>query len=415
MSRRITFFLAGTRGDVQPLLAIARSVERLGAIPVVATHRCFEPLVKEAGLRFEALPGDIPAAFATDVGRRYMSAGRNTLRWAAAFNEILVGFWAPMLESFVALTAQSDAIVVSSLTRPAALAATARGIPYAGAYLGPNYATRRFAHRLAPQLPLGGLYNRASHLLVPLVLLPRSSSSRVTRAWLARHALPKKPAPPRATVFGFSPLVVPPPEKSDGAHVTGYWFLDGDADARLPREVEALVAEEGRPKVAVSLSSIKADARTTARLSGALAGASSRLRTRTLVISGWTELSRAAGEDTVVTGAIPHERVFPRVDVVVHHGGAGSAASALRAGVPSVVVPFCADQYFWADRLHRLGVAPAPVPARTITPAKLGEAIGAALEDRAMRARARTLGAAIASEGGVERAARVLVEATAVA
>jgi sterol 3beta-glucosyltransferase len=85
----------------------------------------------------------------------------------------------------------------------------------------------------------------------------------------------------------------------------------------------------------------------------------------------------------------------------VHHGGAGTLAAALRAGVPAVTCPFFSDQPFWGERLHLLGAGTRPLPARGLTPVTLGNAIAAAVGDPAMRARAGAIGERIRAEDGV--------------
>jgi UDP:flavonoid glycosyltransferase YjiC (YdhE family) len=104
-----------------------------------------------------------------------------------------------------------------------------------------------------------------------------------------------------------------------------------------------------------------------------------------------------------VVGDVPHDWLFPRTAVVVHHGGSGTTHSAARAGVPSVVLPFAADQFFWARQLHRLGVAPAASGIRRITAAGLARAIAAARTAR-YRDRAATVGAAMRAEDGLATA-----------
>ncbi|HET7090157.1 MAG TPA: nucleotide disphospho-sugar-binding domain-containing protein, partial [Anaerolineae bacterium] len=90
--------------------------------------------------------------------------------------------------------------------------------------------------------------------------------------------------------------------------------------------------------------------------------------------------------------AVPHEWLFPRMAAIVHHGGAGTTAEAVRAGVPSIVTPFFADQPFWGQRIADLGVGPAPIPQRRLTTQKLAEAIHIAVTDAGMRDRAAAFG-----------------------
>ena len=106
--------------------------------------------------------------------------------------------------------------------------------------------------------------------------------------------------------------------------------------------------------------------------------------------------------------AVPHAWLFPQTAGVVHHGGAGTTAAGLRAGVPSLLVPFMADQPFWGRRVHALGVGPKPIPRRQLSVEKLAEGIRLMVTDEAMRRRAADLGARIRAEDGVGRAAELL-------
>ena len=103
----------------------------------------------------------------------------------------------------------------------------------------------------------------------------------------------------------------------------------------------------------------------------------------------------------------PHDWLFPRMSAIVHHGGAGTTAAAVRAGVPSVVVPFFADQPFWASRLSDLRIAPRPVSRRSLTAARLADAIRAATSDPGMKRRALLAGDRVRAEDGVARAVEV--------
>jgi UDP:flavonoid glycosyltransferase YjiC (YdhE family) len=103
-------------------------------------------------------------------------------------------------------------------------------------------------------------------------------------------------------------------------------------------------------------------------------------------------------------GSVPFDWLFPRVAAAVHHGGCGSTAAALRAGIPMIVIPFCGDQFFWGQRVAELGVGPTPIPRRRLTAARLAAAIQALTGDAGMRARAAALGERIRAEDGVTRA-----------
>ncbi len=116
---------------------------------------------------------------------------------------------------------------------------------------------------------------------------------------------------------------------------------------------------------------------------------------------GWGGLSRGDLPDSVIQiDDAPHDWLFPKMAAVVHHGGAGTTAAGLRAGVPSVVIPFFGDQWFWGWRVAELGAGPAPIPRRKLTAGLLARAIEFATTDRHVRERAAGLGRLIRAERG---------------
>jgi len=130
-----------------------------------------------------------------------------------------------------------------------------------------------------------------------------------------------------------------------------------------------------------------------------------------VLLSGWGGLaSVASADDVFVAAAIPHDRLFPRVAAIVHHGGAGTTGAALRAGVPSVVIPFSVDQPFWASRVFALGVGPRPIPRARLNADSLAPAISLAIADQQIRSRAARLGELIRAEDGVAAAVRIFGE-----
>jgi sterol 3beta-glucosyltransferase len=124
-----------------------------------------------------------------------------------------------------------------------------------------------------------------------------------------------------------------------------------------------------------------------------------------VLLGGWGAFGEGALPSSVIAVRdVPHEWLLPRMRAVVHHGGAGTTGAALRAGVPSIVVPLGFDQPFWGRRVHALGVGPRPISRRRLSASGLANAIRTATGDSAMRARAASLGAELRAERGVERA-----------
>jgi UDP:flavonoid glycosyltransferase YjiC (YdhE family) len=204
-------------------------------------------------------------------------------------------------------------------------------------------------------------------------------------------------------VYGFSGAVVP--VRSD-AHTrrlaSGYWTLRGDGstpDASLSEFLNA-----PGPVVSIGFGSMHSD--DPSALRGIIDEAVRRVGVRAVLLTGWGAVGYGPDRNERVFSvpSVPHDWLFPRMSANVHHGGAGTTGAAIRAGVPSVIVPFGADQPFWAQRAQRLGVAPKPIPRRKLTATNLARALEQALNATAMTARARALGALLSQETGVRSA-----------
>lgn len=129
---------------------------------------------------------------------------------------------------------------------------------------------------------------------------------------------------------------------------------------------------------------------------------------RAIVSRGWSGIGHEGetfSEDIFLVNDCPHQWLYKHVACVVHHGGAGTTATGLSAGKPTVIVPFFGDQFFWGDLVHRAGAGPEPIPARLLEPASLAAAIKEALEE-AVTNRAREIGTRINEEQGAENAVR---------
>jgi len=125
---------------------------------------------------------------------------------------------------------------------------------------------------------------------------------------------------------------------------------------------------------------------------------------RALFYPGWNSVdSLKLPPNFCVIGDTPHDWLFPLTSLIIHHGGSGTTHSAARAGVPSVVLPFAADQFFWAEQLCRIGIAPAAASSPKVTPAILSHAIDAA-QKAEMRERASAIGATMRTEDGLAKA-----------
>jgi UDP:flavonoid glycosyltransferase YjiC (YdhE family) len=281
------------------------------------------------------------------------------------------------------------------------------GIPFVFSHLQPvGTPTWQLPGVMAPWIPgwLGPVGRRAGQLLtqaaVSMPFRPVSRAVRRDLLGLPERPRPADPALPR--LYGFSPHVVPrPADWPASCQVTGYWFLPGAPGWTPPAPLTRFLADGPAPVCVGFGSMLGADP---ARLTALVVTAVRQVGLRAVLLSGWGGLGTIAGDDVLVIDEVPHEWLFPRVSAVVHHGGAGTTAAALRAGTPAVVVPFGVDQPFWGARVAALGAGPRPIPLRGLTADRLADALRLVTADQGMQARAADLGQAIRSEDGVATA-----------
>ena len=262
---------------------------------------------------------------------------------------------------------------------------------------------------------LGALYNRLSHLAVEQIYW--RTVHPLVRDTRAKTGLPPMPAvrsplaeihaKRRPILLGWSARVLPRDPRREGwMHTTGYWFLDHEPEYRPPARLRAFL-EDGDPPISLGLGSISGiDSARTGRIAALTARALERTGQRGILLDNRPEGEGAPLADGVirVAGEVPYDWLFGRVAVAVHHGGAGTVAAALRAGVPSVVIPVLPDQAFWAWRVAALGAGPRPIHPKRLTTERLSAAIARAATDPEMRRRCSLLAREISAEDGVGKA-----------
>ena len=408
---QVTVLTVGSRGDIQPYLALGRGLQAAGHQVRLATHPPFEPEIRSHGLEFAAITGNPHQLLHSPEGLAWLEAGRNPLRGTRRLLALARPHLARLLEDAVTAGQDAEAIIYAPLGFAGAHIAEAAGVPAVLASLVPLTPTRAFPAAGAPSWPLGGAYHLATHLVAEQ--LGWQPFRRQLNHW-RRQRLGLGPAPLAGLVaaqrrrqvpvlYGYSPSVVPkPPDWGAHLHVTGYWFGDPQPDWPPPAALAGFLAA-GPPPVYLGFGSMTD--RNPAELAGTVLGALRRSGRRGLLQAGWAGLADAAGRDDVlVIDDVPHDWLFPRMAAVVHHGGAGTTHTGLRAGIPNVVVPFFADQPLWAQRVAALGAGPAPIPRSQLTVERLAQAIHTATSSPTLQARAAAVGQQLRGEHGVERA-----------
>ena len=408
---KITILTQGSRGDVQPYVALGVGLKNVGYQVCMPASEIFRQLICGAGLDFIPIHGFDPQEFirTPEIQTAVRQGGQlkiltSLLRKAGPLLEGL-------FDEYWRTSAGADLLIASSLLFGIPDCAEKRGIPLIQAPIHALLAPTR-AFPSAFLAPWGAhenlLVNPVTHRIIQFAFwsLCRAALNR----WRLKMGMSRiddyfqhmheRNDP---TIYGFSPSVLPTPMDWPSNHrVTGYWFLEPASGWQPPRELIQFL-KSGPPPVYVGFGSM--DIQDSARMTRLVVDALDASGQRGVLASGWGGLQSEALPETIFPiREIPHSWLFPQMAALVHHGGMGTTAAGLRAGIPAVIIPLGGDQPFWADRLQRLGVGIHSASFFKTSAARLAADISRALSDPFLCARAVVLGKKICTEHGVDRA-----------
>jgi UDP:flavonoid glycosyltransferase YjiC (YdhE family) len=359
------------------MVALALRAQARGHDAIVAAPVNFGPWVRECGLAFAPCGVDFQKYLAGDS--RVMTG--NTLGMLRAIGEAIDEHTPQQLSDLTEACRGADALVWAGVAIVAPTVAEALRLPDVNVLYSTCWI--RSGTHPPPVIHRYGLPAWANRWLWAV------------NDWFGKLGLGRAVNPLRAAI-GLPPANVQSQLFKDGCHVLAtddVMFPDAPDwdEERYPRanfiffdDARPLDAgldawlRDGPPPVFAGFGSMsgRGPQRATRALVDALAGSGRRC----LVGAGWAQLDPAhLPEGWRIVGDVPHAQLFPRVAVVIHHGGSGTTASALRAGAPQVILPLLLDQYHHAHMLHRAGLAPRPTPMERVTAASLAQSIDEAL------------------------------------
>ncbi|KAH7927370.1 glycosyltransferase family 1 protein [Leucogyrophana mollusca] len=417
-SLHFTFLTIGSRGDVQPYIALGKGLMEDGHRVRIATHGEYQEWIESHGIEFGYVGGD-PA----ELMRICIENGTFTVSFLKEGVQKFRGWLDDLLKTSFDACKGTDVLIESPSAMGGFHIAEALQIPYFRAFTMTWTRTRAYPHAFAvPEHKMGGGYNYMSYVVFDQVFW-RATSGQINR-WrrnvlhLENTSLDKMEPHKIPFLYNFSPSVVPPPlDWPEWIRVTGYWFLnDAEVGAKKwtpPPDLLPFIDsahQAGKKVVYIGFGSIVvSDPKAMTRCvieavlqSGVYAilskGWSDRLHTKT---SDGTEPEEPFPEQIYPISSIPHDWLFQRIDAACHHGGAGTTGATLRAGIPLIIKPFFGDQFFWADRVEALGIG---TGVRKLTVDSLAEALISATTDIKQIDRAKLVGEQIRSENGVATA-----------
>lgn len=408
----------GTRGDVQPFVALAAGLQAAGHRVTICTCPRYREFVESYDIAFLPLDEGLLEILDTDLGRSVVEnlngiwgvlcAMFRLIRLTLPINHRMVAdAWAAVEQT------QPDLILYHPKMFGAPFYAAHQNVPAATAMLCPLQVPTGESPLFGPSW--GAAWNRMTY---QMLLYIRDWSARAfMRRWQRQHD-PERRSCGSSSIFtthdheipvlhGYSEAVCPRPHDwPEHATVNGYWFLPErrateESWEPSPKLVEFL--KSGESPVYIGFGSM---AGTTAeRTTRTVFAAVEQAGVRAILATGWGGLERMEHSSLVyMLDTAPHDWLFPRVTAVVHHGGAGTTAAGLRAGCPTVICPFGVDQPFWGRRIAALGAGVAPIPQKQLTVERLAEALQQVVSDPLMRTRAQEIATAIGQENGVRNA-----------
>jgi sterol 3beta-glucosyltransferase len=413
-NKHIRILALGTQGDIQPYVALGLGLQQAGFEVSIGTNANFKSFVEEYGLACITVDWNLVAIY----DHMYQEIAEGVPASKADRNARKT-FLRLLRESLPQLAEGAHVLIysfISTFSAPhVAEKLKIRSIPaHLHSYVLP---TRAFPCIGIPPLPLGGWYNDLTYAffekLSGLAMRPTLNTWR-------QHMLQLGPytksmfAPLLDTdepiLYGFSSAVLPKPtDWGDSVHITGFWFLPAPKMWQPPAELVAFLAA-GPPPIYIGFGSMRSQ--NTLHVSQLIMDAIKQTGVRAILATGWGGLSVSkVPENVFLIKSIPHDWLFPRVAAAIHHGGSGTTGASLRAGIPTLVIPFAplySEQLFWGKRIAKLGAGPLPIPLKNLSVVALSAAIQKLLEDQDIRENAASVGRQIRAEDGIGNAVSIL-------
>ena len=414
--KTITLLTSGTRGDVLPYIALGEGLRDAGFNVRIAAPRGFASLIQarrgevHSPITFAPFDGNPSDLLIEQGDQTPMTLGTNPIRSLLATRNFLRQarpLYRQMLHTAAEACRGSDILIYGLPTLWGAHIAEGLRIPAVRALLQPLAPTKEFPSTLLPySFSHSGIGNWFSHWAVTQATWlswrseinhARHADFGLAPAHLLDPSLRADSAQP-LTLNGFSEQIVPRPKDwNDKQLITGYWKLVSP-EWTPPQALQHFIDNSPNP-IAIGFGSPG-----TQGYLPMLEDALNRANAQAVLTLPSKWHSEINSKNIFPIEYAPHDWLYRHVKVAVHHGGAGTTSASLHAGIPTVTMPLAIDQFFWGERIYKIGVGTKPIPQRKLNAENLAQAITQALTDESMRARAKTVSVALSSENGIQAA-----------
>lgn len=405
---QITILALGSRGDVQPVIPLGQGLQRAGHHVRIASFQAFEGMVRLAGLQFHGIHGDAELLLFAAGGNQGIekvshplqvirSIRRSYGRLASSLPEDLSGLY----DSELILNQLPGNLFGPDL-------AQYLDVPLAILSVIPLEPTRNRPLFGFPPLPVPG-YARLTYWFGKQMAW--QLFRKAVNSWRINSlGLPARPffggkLNSDPVINGFSKRVVEcPTDWGKHVYTTGWWFPN-DPEWIPSWELQRFL-DGGTAPIFIGFGSMPI--KDPIKVTAAIVDAVKLTNQRVILSTGWGRLGGNLPDQIFQLDYTPYRWLFPRMKGVIHHGGSGTTGFALHAGIPSCVVPFLFDQFYWGDRTAALGAGPAPLPFRFMNSDNLSKKIMDLVENNAYRSGAEALASELQKENGVEQAVKII-------
>ncbi len=410
--KTITLLTSGTRGDVLPYIALGEGLQDAGYKVNIAAPIGFANLIQQSKIKFSPYEGNPSDLLVEQGDSTPLTFGKNifhSIQSTQKFIKQARPLYRKMLKTAFEACKSSDLIIHGLPTLWGSHIAEGLKIPAVRALLQPLAPTNDFASALLPfRFSIKGI-NWLSHIItIQLIYLSwRSEIHHARQTWFGLGSAPLLDSSLRhscaqpLTLNGFSERIVPRPQDwNEKQIITGYWRKEAtNKQVNKLAEIQKFI-EAAKNPIAIGFGS-----QNTKDISSALHLIEKALnQTNTQAIltipSKWH--GEIKSKNIFPIDYVPHDWLYQQVKVAIHHGGAGTTSASLHAGIPTITMPLAIDQFFWGERVYKIGAGPKPIPQRKLTAEKLAHAIQGSLTDETMKARAKSIGEALSRENGIQ-------------
>jgi sterol 3beta-glucosyltransferase len=414
----ITMLTTGTRGDTQPFMALGLELKKKGYRVRIAASEAYQDFIESYGFEYAMLRGDVSKIIESGAADDAINADNPLKFFSSLKNEKMMGMMVNIQKDLHKACKGAGAIVYHPGAAIGYFAAKEMNIPSILASPFPMTPTKDYPALIFYDRPrFGKIYNKLTHHIFEWGFW-KVVSGPLKKYWVQQYGeepndfscpYPKQRTAANPTIISSSPTVFSVSKDwPEHVHSYGNWFMDSDHSYQPEEKLERFL-KAGEPPVYIGFGSV-GDKKNAGETAALVIKALKLAGKRGIINTGGSGMNQTEeiAEDILFVKDIPHEWLFPKMSAVVHHGGAGTTAEGLRAGVPSIIVPYGNDQFAWGRKIHELGAGAKAIPRKELTAEKLSAAISYTQVNE-IQSKAQEIGKQIRAEKGAEKAAQVII------